>query len=312
MLRLALAALLAARVGGQGAAAAPAAVEAANFYTISLQVDPRKEECVYEDVPAGASVEALIMIYRGGKLDLDFIVTSPSAREIYKKLIFSNINDANGRELPTIVKKGTTFVATEGGIHKFCFNNQLAKWTAKVLTFDLTVKPPGAAGVAAAGAAAGGDVVKAPSAGAATLIPENVLTTAAGSERSALQHLSSLRRFASRYLEALARTELDMQYHRLRSARHHSTLLSTEWRVSAWSTAESVTVLLCAALQVFLVRRWFDDGGEDKGAAGAPGGAASPLAGSFSARDSRERDSWGGGGGGGGGGGSLSARKGNV
>ena len=252
----------------------------AQFFTISLQVDPRKEECLYLDVAQGSEVEALIMVYRGGKLDVEFRVLSPSGASLYQQLIFSNL-DAEGRELPTIVKKGPKFTASEEGVHTFCFNNQMAKWTAKVLTFDVTVRAP-SGGEATTGAA---DVVKAPAGGAAALVPAGSLTTQEGADRSALQHLGSLRRFSDRFLSLLVTLEQDLQYHRLRSQRHHATLLSTEWRVSSWSSAETTTVLLCAVFQVWLVRRWFSDGAPQQHAAAASHSASvGGPSGSFSAR----------------------------
>jgi len=264
---------------GDGEAALPPAAE---FFTVSLQIDPRKQECLHLDVPLGSAVEALAMVYRGGKLDIEYSVSAPSGASLYKQLIFSNL-DAAGRELPTIVKKGPKFTASEEGVHSFCFNNQIAKWTAKVLTFEVTVRAPGSGG--GEGAADAAHVVKAPAGGSAGLVPAGALTTAEGAERSALQHLGSLRKFSDSFLALLVRMEQDLQYHRLRSARHHSTLLSTEWRVSAWSSAETTTVLLCAVLQVWIVRRWFA-GSEDGAAAAAAqlhGGAAG-HSGSASAR----------------------------
>jgi hypothetical protein len=263
--------------------ALPAADAAAaqQFFSISLQVDPRKEECLHLDVPLGAAVEALVMVYRGGKLDVNFRVSAPSGAEVYNQLLFSNL-DAAGKELPTIVKKGPSFRAGEGGVYSFCFDNKMAKWTAKVLTFEVTVRD---AGEEAAGGGAGAEpaaaVVKAPAGGAGGLVPQDALTTQAGTERSALQHLGSLRKFSDHFLRLLTLLEQDLQYHRLRSARHHDTLLSTEWRVSAWSSAETTTVLLCAALQVLLVRRWFAGVGEGGEGAGHSGGSLSARSGSL-------------------------------
>jgi hypothetical protein len=257
------------------------------FFSVSLQVDPRKLECLHLDVPLGADVEALVMVYRGGKLDITFQVTAPSGAEVYKQLLFSNL-DAAGAELPTIVKKGPSFTAGEEGVYSFCFDNRIAKWTAKVLTFEVTVRADAAAAAAAAAgmpAAAAADTVKAPAGGSAGLLPSHALTSQEGTERSALQHLGSLRKFSDGFLLVLTLLEQDLQYHRLRSARHHATLLSTEWRVSAWSSAETTIVLLCAALQVLLVRRWFSGVGEEGGGGHQQHQAASAShSGSLSAR----------------------------
>ena len=240
---------------------------------ISERVEPRAEKCLYLEVFKGSSLEALVMVYDGGKMDIEYYITSPSGQPVYKQLIFSNL-DASGNTLPTIVKKGPSFVAQEEGVYKFCFNNQMAKWTSKSYTFEVTVRAAGAEG-------GGGDaqhVVKAPAGGSSGLLPEGVLTTAEGTERSALQHLGSLRRFSDSFFARLVGLEQDLQYHRMRSSRHHATLLSIESRVHWWSSVESGVVLLCAALQVWLVMRWFS--GDDA----ATLAAAAGMSGSFSAR----------------------------
>jgi hypothetical protein len=243
------------------------------YFVVSERVQPRSQNCLFLEVFKGSSVEALTLVYDGGKLDIEKIITSPSGQQVYRQLIFSNL-DASGGPLPTIVKKGTKFMAQEDGEYKFCFNNQMAKWTAKSYTFEVTVRAAGSEVEA-------GDaqhVVKAPAGGSSGLLPEGVLTTAEGSERSALQHLGSLRRFSDAFFARLVGLEQDLQYHRMRSSRHHATLLSIESRVHWWSSVESGVVLLCAALQVWLVMRWFS--GDDA----ATLAAAAGLSGSFSAR----------------------------
>jgi hypothetical protein len=37
---------------------------------ICTQVEPKAEDCVYEDIGQGDNVDARIMVYRGGKLDI--------------------------------------------------------------------------------------------------------------------------------------------------------------------------------------------------------------------------------------------------
>ena len=223
-----------------------------DFFTISLQVDPKKQECLHMDIAKGSEVEALVMVFRGGKLDVEFSVQAPSGASLYKQLVFSNLDKA-GKALPTIVKKGPKFTAGEEGAYTFCFDNRIAKWTAKVLTFDLSVRPFAGAG------GEGAEVVKAPAAGSGGLLPEAALTTAEDSQRSALQHLDGLRKFARNYLDRLLQVEQDLHYHRQRSARHHATLLSTEWRLTTSTVLETLVLVVVAVFQVWFVRKWFSD-----------------------------------------------------
>ncbi len=57
------------------------------FFTLSVasllifvQIEPKTEECFFEDIQAGEDVEALALVYRGGKLDIKLRVSSPDAR----------------------------------------------------------------------------------------------------------------------------------------------------------------------------------------------------------------------------------------
>jgi hypothetical protein len=42
------------------------------------QVEPKAEDCVYEDIGQGDNVDARIMVYRGGKLDIKLRVRKGS------------------------------------------------------------------------------------------------------------------------------------------------------------------------------------------------------------------------------------------
>lgn len=37
---------------------------------VGAQVEPQSQTCFYEDAKAGDSVEATVLVYRGGKLDI--------------------------------------------------------------------------------------------------------------------------------------------------------------------------------------------------------------------------------------------------
>jgi hypothetical protein len=56
---------------------------------------------------------------------------------LYNQLLFSNVDDKTGKLLNTIVKKGHKFKAPSSGTYSFCVDNKMAKWTAKVVTFEL-------------------------------------------------------------------------------------------------------------------------------------------------------------------------------
>jgi len=236
-------------------------LEPSRVESVSFQVDPKQESCLVQDIAVSSEVEALVMVYRGGKLDIEMRINSPSGKEIYAKLLFSNLDDKSGRMLPTIVKKGSRFTAEEQGLYTFCFNNVMAKWTAKVMTFDLTVVPKGGRWLADGPL---DTVVKTPASGI-TIPKEGLgLTTADGLDKTAMQHLGTLRSYSNRVFDQLYYLFRDLEYHRQRSNRHHETLLFTEGRITSWSSGELITVLLCALIQVFVVRKWFAEGYVEK------------------------------------------------
>ena len=122
-------------LGGVGAGDTPSGDARTS---ISLQVEPQSEFCFYEVLPAAASAEALVMVYRGGKLDVGLRIegplpassspTTPGAGPVlYERLLYSNLDDRTGQPLPTIVKKGYSFSAPAEGTYAFCINNKMAK-----------------------------------------------------------------------------------------------------------------------------------------------------------------------------------------
>ena len=250
---------------------APHATAERSSISLSLQVEPQQEQCFFAEAVAGQRIEATVLVYRGGKLDVYLRVDPPNGGvPLFNKLLFSNLGD-DGRMLPTIVKKGTTFAAPTTGVFSFCVDNRLAKFTAKVLTFDLTVSdaPIGPAG-------APSDVVRAPAPGAA--VPAGVLTSPEGAAAaSALQHLARVKQIAWRLGSLEDRLLDDLKYHVVRARRHYDTLLSTEARVGWWAAAEMLAVALAACVQVMQVFAWFRNTGGGPAPASPGKGAPAPL-----------------------------------
>lgn len=58
-----------------------------------------------EEIAAGKEIQAKVLVYRGGKLDIKMRVEGPSKETLYENMLFSNIDDATGRVLHTIVRK---------------------------------------------------------------------------------------------------------------------------------------------------------------------------------------------------------------
>lgn len=46
--------------------------------SLMFQVEPKTEDCIHEDLKAGSTVDAQVLVTRGGKLDVRFRVRLPS------------------------------------------------------------------------------------------------------------------------------------------------------------------------------------------------------------------------------------------
>lgn len=54
-------------------------------------------------------------------------VEAPDSRVIYEQLLFSNIDDATGKMLSTILAKGHKWGVPVDGTYKICLDNRMAK-----------------------------------------------------------------------------------------------------------------------------------------------------------------------------------------
>ena len=111
--------------------------------SISVHVQPLEQECFFQDVSVGETVDAQIVVYRGGLLDVKFRIEGPTKQVLFESLIFSNKDDHTQKLLPTLLKKGHKFVCSDPGTYSLCLDNRIAKYTSKV-------RSAAAAGAAAA------------------------------------------------------------------------------------------------------------------------------------------------------------------
>jgi len=106
----------------------------ASASALTFNVDPSKEECLYDEIQSGTKVSGSFQVSTGGFLDIDCKVSGPDERSIYA------------------VKKETegrfTFIAHESGVYKFCFSNVMSTVTPKTVSFSLVVGEPNKSQVA--------------------------------------------------------------------------------------------------------------------------------------------------------------------
>lgn len=82
-------------------------------------MEPLSKDCLEKEVTAGVRVTAELLVIRGGLLDINFQVVSPSGATLFERLIFSN-KDESGNELAKVEAQGHTFTTTETGAYQFC------------------------------------------------------------------------------------------------------------------------------------------------------------------------------------------------
>lgn len=157
-------------------------------------------------------------------------IEAPDKSIVYDRLIFSNIDDSTGSILPTIVSKGLTWTATSSGEFNFCVDNTMARWTPKVLVFELSVTDP----LSTVGDF-GFDSAKA----------------------NLTDSLDSMRVTTQRLHAKLQQIDHLQSYHYHRERQHRNTAESTNARVQWWTLGETAVILAAISVQVFIVRSWF-------------------------------------------------------
>lgn len=156
----------------------------------------------------------------------------PDGTVLYEQLLFSNL-DESGAPLETIVKKGAKVTAPSSGVYAFCADNRMARWTAKVLTFELSLRDPNAREATFAALAAG-----------------------ASASETAAHSVAALKRMASRLHARLMAIDNAQQYHYHREAQHRDVIERTRSRVGWFGAAEGVVAIGLTAVQVILLRTW--------------------------------------------------------
>lgn len=111
---------------------------------LSLQINPGKEECFWEQVEANQPLRMEFEVTRGGMLDVRLKLYDPFENKVVERMAFFNQpnpadNDAAGR---------IEYLAKTTGVHKICFDNTMSKWTPKVVSFAMVDSDAGKVDVA--------------------------------------------------------------------------------------------------------------------------------------------------------------------
>ncbi|KAA0147869.1 hypothetical protein FNF29_07082 [Cafeteria roenbergensis] len=202
--------------------AALLAPASAAISSLAFQVEPRLEECMYQEIRQGQSVRAEILVTRGGKLDVRMKIDAPGKGRLYEKLVFSNIDYTTGNVVDSLIKKGHSFIAPSSGNYAFCMDNTMSRWTAKVVDFELEVTSP-----------------------------------SRPAEGESPKEVNGMKRSTDRIHEQLSAVERMQHYLQQREHTHRDTAESTNDRIAWYAVTETFIVVGLSVAQVVLVRRWF-------------------------------------------------------
>jgi len=180
--------------------------------SLTLQIEPKAEECFFQYAERDQEVEALYSVTRGGLLDIDVRIYDPQGNTLYQGLHFD-----------TKMKGRQHFVAGESGVYKFCFNNEMSRFTAKVISFRVNV---------------GQDKSK--------------------PEVAKPEDLSPMENSVVKIERVLQTVIAEQRRMRIREQVHRDTSESTNSRVSWWSVFETGLIIFMGAAQVWYLRRWFE------------------------------------------------------
>jgi emp24/gp25L/p24 family/GOLD len=136
-----------------------------------------------------------------------------------------------------LILQGPKLNVEQDGVYTFCLDNRMARWTAKVVTFDLSVKNP-----------------KEP--GFDSIAP---LKDGATDAETAAHQVAFLKSASARVHSKLLNLENAQFYHYHREKRHRDTLESTNTRVQFWGFVEGIVVLALTAAQVLLIHTWINN-----------------------------------------------------
>ncbi len=122
--------------------AALLAPASAAISSLAFQVEPRLEECMYQEIRQGQSVRAEILVTRGGKLDVRMKIDAPGKGRLYEKLVFSNIDDTTGNVVDSLIKKGHSVSSLDPTARCAHAGRERAESPARVLLCSSALRAP--------------------------------------------------------------------------------------------------------------------------------------------------------------------------
>lgn len=196
--------------------------------SLTFTVDPREESCFYHDLQANEMFKMEFEVIRGGLLDINFKIYDPYNQPITEKLAFFNRPDdaANDREGQISIS------ARVGGTYRICFDNQMSRWTPKVISFY--VEDP-------------------------SVVAEEKDKDAAANDVAKLANLGPIVDSVINIADKLDGIENVQRHMRVREQSHRDSIEQNNSRVAWLAATETCVLVVLAAIQIRTIMNWFQD-----------------------------------------------------
>ncbi|XP_012686696.2 transmembrane emp24 domain-containing protein 1b [Clupea harengus] len=181
-----------------------------------------RTECFFQTATKNGSMEVEYQIIAGAGMDVDFTILSPHGYQL-----ISEFRRSDGVH---------TVEPTEEGDYQICFDNSFSRFSEKMIFFEVILEVPAAD--------EGGD-----DEWAGLGEPESLLEYKLEDIRESMDSVH-------RRLERSRQMQTALRAH---EARDRYLLEDNLWRVSFWSCVSLVVMLSVALMQVYTVRRLFQD-----------------------------------------------------
>ncbi|XP_026874673.1 transmembrane emp24 domain-containing protein 1b [Electrophorus electricus] len=179
-------------------------------------------ECFFQTAQRNGTLEVEYQVIAGAGMDVDFSIFSPQGFQL-----ISEFRRSDGVHM---------LESTEYGDYRICFDNSFSRFSEKMVFFEIILE-----------SAANDDGPNDEWAGLAD--PENLLE----------YKLEDIRESIDSVHRQLERSRQMQTVLRAFEARDRNLLEDNLWRVSFWSCACLVVMVMVAITQVYTVRRLFDD-----------------------------------------------------
>eukprot|EP01088_Endostelium_zonatum_P012288 TRINITY_DN26472_c0_g1_i1.p1 TRINITY_DN26472_c0_g1~~TRINITY_DN26472_c0_g1_i1.p1 ORF type:complete len:222 (-),score=38.83 TRINITY_DN26472_c0_g1_i1:34-699(-) len=194
-------------------------------FSVSVQIEPRTKHCYYEKSQGNEWLFVDFTVTRGGLLDVRLKVTDPRGASVHEELHIFQEHTEN-REL--------MFHTAFEGTYSICFDNEMSRFTAKVVRFHTSVHR-------------NQDKT------------DKVKTSKDKKELLKAEHLKPVEQSIQETQQTLKNIHDEQLYMRTREQVHRDTQESTFRRVYFFSFLESAVLLGMAAFQIFQLKRWFEN-----------------------------------------------------